>query len=50
MENIIEKIRIKLRKNIDEKTRATSQNFFKEKIIFYGVKVPTVNKISDDYY
>lgn len=50
MENIIDKIRIELRKNIDEKTRTTSQNFFKEKIKFYGVKVPTVNKISKEYF
>jgi 3-methyladenine DNA glycosylase AlkD len=40
MENIIDNIRKELRKNIDEKTQATSQNFFKEKIKFYGVKVP----------
>jgi 3-methyladenine DNA glycosylase AlkD len=50
MENIIDKIRIELRENIDEKTKATSQNFFKEKIKFYGVKVPTVNKISKAYF
>jgi 3-methyladenine DNA glycosylase AlkD len=50
MENIIDNIRIELRKSIDEKTLATSQNFFKEKIKFYGVKVPTVNKISKEYF
>jgi len=50
MENIIDKIRIELRKNIDEKTRTTSQNFFKEKIKLYGIKVPTVNKISKEYF
>jgi len=50
MENIIEKIREELTNNIDEKTQKTSQNFFKEKIKFYGVKVPTVNKISKDFY
>jgi hypothetical protein len=34
MENIIEIIRQELSANIDEKTRATSQRFFKEKIKF----------------
>jgi 3-methyladenine DNA glycosylase AlkD len=50
MENIIDEIRIKLRDNIDEKTQITSQNFFKEKIKSYGVKVPTVHKISKEYF
>ncbi|MGK2863224.1 MAG: DNA alkylation repair protein, partial [Chitinophagaceae bacterium] len=50
MENIIDKIRIELRRNIDGKTQATYQNFFKEKIKFYGVKAPTVHKISKEYF
>jgi len=50
MENIIDKIRIELKNNINEKTQTTSQNFFKEKIKFYGVKVPTVNRISKEYF
>lgn len=50
MKNIIDKIRIELRKNSDEKTQTTSQNFFKEKIKSYGIKVPTVNKISKEYF
>lgn len=50
MENIIDKIRTELEHSIDEKTQATSQNFFKEKIEFYGVKVPIVNKISKEYF
>jgi 3-methyladenine DNA glycosylase AlkD len=50
MENIIDKVRAELKQNIDEKTRTTSQNFFKEKISFYGVRVPTVNKISKEYF
>ena len=45
MENILGKIREELRNSIDEKTLATSQHFFREKINFYGVKVPTVQKI-----
>lgn len=50
MENFIDKVRAELRKNIDEKTLKTSQNFFKEKIEFYGVSVPSVNKISREYF
>lgn len=46
MHNIIEKVRTELLANIDEKAQATSQNFFKEEIKSYGVKVPTVHKIS----
>ncbi len=50
MDNILEKIRIELKNNIDTKIQKTNQNLFKEKIKFYGVKVPTVNKISKQYY
>lgn len=50
MESIIDDIRNELKNNIDEKTLATGQGFFKEKIKFYGVKIPTVNKIGKDYF
>lgn len=50
MNPIIEEIRKELTKHTDEKTRTTNQNFFKEKIKFYGVKVPTVHKISKQYF
>lgn len=50
MENIIDKIRVELIKNSDEKTLVTSQRFFKEKIKFYGIKVPAVDKISKEYF
>jgi 3-methyladenine DNA glycosylase AlkD len=50
MENILEKIRKELANSSDEKTLATSQNFFKEKIKFYGVTVPAVNKISKEFF
>jgi len=45
-ENIIEIVRKKLSDNVDEKTQATSENFFKEKIKYYGVRVPKVNEIA----
>ncbi|MBN1924277.1 MAG: DNA alkylation repair protein, partial [Prolixibacteraceae bacterium] len=50
MENIIQEIRIELKRMIDEKTLTSSQRFFKEKIQFYGVKVPAVNKLSKLYF
>lgn len=50
MERIIKEIREELRLSADEKTFKTSQNFFKEKILFYGVRVPVVNKIGKAYY
>lgn len=50
MGNIIDKIRLELIKNSDEKTQATAQNFFKEKIKFYGVKSSIVHRISKDYF
>lgn len=50
MEAIIKTVRNVLRDSIDEKTKASSQNFFKEKIKFLGVKVPTVKRISEEYY
>lgn len=50
MENIIEDIRQTLSQSTDPKTQAQSQNFFKEKIKFYGVKVPLVNQISKEAF
>lgn len=50
MENILSEIRLTLKDGIDEKTQSNSQNFFKEKIKFYGVKVPLVNKISKESF
>jgi 3-methyladenine DNA glycosylase AlkD len=50
MENIIDKIRIELEKNSDDKTQAGSQHFFKEEIKCYGVKSAVVGKISKEYF
>jgi len=50
MNNIIDKIRNQLEESIDIKTKEKSQGFFKEKIEFYGVKIPVVNKISKDSF
>ncbi len=45
MEQIILNIREELQSKMDEKTRESSQHFFKEKIKCYGVRVPVVNQI-----
>ncbi len=50
MKNILDKIRAELKKNIDEKTLVSEKNFFKEEMKLYGVKVPTVHKISKELF
>jgi 3-methyladenine DNA glycosylase AlkD len=50
MNDIINKIRNQLEESIDVRTKEKSQGFFKEKIDFYGVKVPVVNKISKENF
>ncbi len=50
MNDIVDKIRKQLKESIDNKTKDNSQRFFKEKIEFYGVKVPVVNRISKDSF
>ena len=48
--NVISSIRKELEQQIDEKTRSSAQSFFKEPVIFHGVKTLTVNKIARKYY
>ncbi len=50
LENVLSKIRIQLNNNLDEKIQVASQYFFKEQIKCYGIKVPTVNKLSKEYF
>ncbi len=45
--SILEQVREELKNSVDEKTKYTTQHFFKETIKAYGVKVPVVNKISN---
>ena len=49
-QSIITKVRKELKDNVDSKTLSTGQNFFKEEIKLYGVKVSTVSKLSKRYY
>jgi len=50
MNSLISRIRDELKANVDEKTLGSGQNFFKDKIILYGVKTPVVKKISVEYW
>lgn len=50
MSGIINKIRLELKQNGDEKTRKSSQRFFKEKIKFFGVKNPVASKIGNKHF
>ena len=50
MDNVISDIRQALKDNIDEKYLKSSQKFFKEKVIFYGVGSAIVEKIAKEYY
>ena len=50
MDPIIQKIRSELRSGADEKTRISSQRFFREKVLLYGVKTPVVGKIAKALY
>jgi 3-methyladenine DNA glycosylase AlkD len=47
--NLIFKIRQELKKNSDHHTKATGQNFFKEKVKIHGVKTALVTKIAKQY-
>ena len=50
MSNIVECVRAELKSNVDQKTLASAQKFFKEKIACYGVKTPVVDKIAQKYW
>ncbi len=50
MNSVISKIRRELEKNIDKNIQRTSQNFFKEKILCYGIKSAIVSKIGKEYF
>lgn len=50
MNQLLANIRQSLKENVDEKTLETGQNFFKEKITSYGVRIPVVNQIGKHYY
>jgi len=47
---LILKLRETLKENVDEKTLANGQSFFKEKIKFYGVRVFKVTNIGKEFF
>lgn len=47
---MITEVRQALAISVDEKTRRTGQNFFKEKILLYGVRIPIVRKIARESF
>jgi len=50
MSDIIESVRKELKKNADPKEVKKGQHFFKEKVMFYGVKTAVVGKIGREYF
>lgn len=50
MENILADLRQALKDNVDEKTLASSRNYFKEKVKPYGVRTIIVSRIAKELY
>jgi 3-methyladenine DNA glycosylase AlkD len=50
MDTILQQLRAELQASADPRTLAGSQNFFKEEVKPYGVKVPRVNTIAREFY
>ncbi len=50
MNKILTKIRKELKQNIDPAYKQGAENFFREKIKIYGVRIPVARKISARYF
>jgi len=50
MSGIIDRIRVELINNADEKTRLAGERFFKEDVKIYGLKSADVSRISKSFY
>ena len=50
MSDVIELVRQELKKNADLKEIKKGQHFFKEKVMFYGVKTAVVGKIGREFF
>jgi len=48
--DVIRAVQARLVENIDEKTRNTYRSFFKEQVLFHGVKMRFVSKIAAEFY
>ncbi|HKZ34245.1 MAG TPA: DNA alkylation repair protein [Patescibacteria group bacterium] len=50
MSNIVLTVRKELQENADDKTKASLQRFFKEKVLFHGVKSHLVEKVAKENF
>lgn len=50
MSDIVERIRIDLQNNTDDKTSNSATNYFKEEICVYGVSTAVVTRIGKEHY
>lgn len=50
MNALIHELRQELKKNVDHRTRASGQRFFKEKVNLYGIKTARVRKIAAEFF
>ncbi len=48
--DLISAIRRDLKQNIDAGAKGDPQSFFKERVVFYGVKTPIVRKIAQEHF
>ena len=48
--NIVARIRNDLALSVDEKTKANGSRFFKEEVLYYGIKSALVRKIAKNYF
>lgn len=48
--DVIKAVQAQLIENIDEKTQRTYQSFFKEEVLYHGVKMGTVSKMAKEFY
>lgn len=50
MSIILNQLRAELTQNIDEKSRESTPRFFKEPVVYYGVRSAVVERIAKDYF
>lgn len=48
--DVIKAVQARLVEHIDEKTRNTYQSFFKEQVLYHGVKMGVVSKMAAEFY
>ena len=48
--DVIKAVQARLTENIDEKTQSTYQKFFKEQVLYHGVKIAIVSKLVTEFF